>query len=123
MRILLALLFVAQLSAAEPIALWSASNTGDTHRVKITLEKNSANRRVCFIVIQIQGGAEQRGPSCWSVDAEREARTTWREVKDLPSGKWSIRAAVIRNDESISMSNELIIHVFGPNYAGPSDEP
>lgn len=104
---------VAALLAA--IAIWTASTSGHTHRVKITLQPDKANRFVCFYVRQIQGGGEEK-TSCWEVQGDKEAKTTWKWVQDLPSGKWSIRAAVIRNDEQASLSNEIVIHVFGPNY-------
>jgi hypothetical protein len=110
--------FAASLIAA--IAIWTASTTGEYHRVKITLEPNPTNRYVCFYVQQVQGGAQEK-TSCWSVQAEKEARTTWREVKDLSSGRWVLRAAVLRNNDQAVLSNEIEIHVLGPNYSPPGE--
>lgn len=110
--------FVATALAA--ISIWTASMSGPTHRVKITLEPNEANRFLCFTVQQVQGGNQEK-TSCWSVQADKEARTTWKWVNDLDSGRWVMRAAVRRNDDTQILSNEIEIHVLGPNYSPPGE--
>ncbi len=90
-------------------------------RLRITLEPDPRNRWVCLYVRQTRGGAQEHN-SCWDVQAEREARTTWRLIKDLDAGEWTFIAAIMRNDEQSTLSNREKIQVFGFGYEPPPTE-
>lgn len=87
-------------------------------RLAIFLEPNPANRWVCLYVRQIQNGTNEH-TSCWEVNADKEARTTWRDVKDLDAGQWDVVAAVLRNDDTSTLSNRYTVHVTGFGYSLP----
>lgn len=87
-------------------------------RVRITLEPNERNRWVCLYAQQIQNGSE-RISHCWEVQAEQEARTSWRELKRLTAGQWDVVAAVLRNDDTSTLSNRYTLHVLGMGYESP----
>ena len=106
--------------ASDAISIWTAGTVGENHRVKISLTPDSRNRWLCLYVQQVQGGGEEK-THCWEVQGEKEAKTAWRNVFDLTSGKWLIRAAVLRNDRKSELSNEITIHVLGPNYITESE--
>lgn len=104
--------------AAPPVAIDSRQLNGSapaTFRIRITLEPNAQNRYLCLQWVQVKGGGNEK-TSCWSVQAEREAKTTWKELRDLPAGKYAVRAYVVRNDEQGVLSNELTLHVIGFGY-------
>lgn len=121
--IFLLLLLLSTPLFAEPIKVTVPGNRTVgmnplTIRLQITLEPNEANRWVCLYVKQTYGGTQEKN-SCWDVDAEREAKTTWRLLKDLTTGKWEIVAAVVRQDEKSVLSNRLLLTVLGPGYESP----
>lgn len=122
--LLLFLLLIAPLQAATPairiklpVERVIVAAPGSM-RLAIFLEPNERNRWVCLYVKQIQNGNLER-TGCWAVDAEKEARTTWKEIKDLDAGQWDIVAAVIRNDETSTLSNRYTVHVTGFGYSLP----
>lgn len=102
------------LSAAPPISIYVHSTIGTAPlylNVRINLTPDSRNRWVCLYAQQIEQGSEAI-TSCWDVEGEREAKTTWRMLKRLSAGRWDIRAAVIRNDDQASISNyyEVVVN-------------
>ena len=115
--LVLALLAPAVLSASPPaIAITSSYLTGFTPfstRVRISLTPDHRNRWVCLYVQQVDGEMVDR-TSCWEVQAEQEARTTWKTLQ-LDAGEWDITAAVLRNDDQGVLSNRLTAHVFSPS--------
>lgn len=106
---LMGALLSVSIQASSPISIESKQMMGNapaTFRIRIMLEPDERNRVVC-----LQVGDERR--SCWTVQAEKEARTTWRELRDLRSGEYEVRAYIIRNDEQIVLSNTLTLTVIG----------
>lgn len=87
-------------------------------RLAIFLEPNERNRWVCLYVRQIQNGDAEH-TSCWEVQADKEARTTWKDIRDLEAGQWDIVAAVLRNDDTSTLSNRYTVHVTGFGYSLP----
>lgn len=124
-RILSALLAVAvavstATAAVSPISLHTRSrliqmNEGYV-RLGIHVEPDERNRRVC---LEVDGARYQN--SCWNHDGT-SALTTWRDIKDMRPGKWIMRATIIRNDESLSLSNTLEVTVYGLGYEPPPEE-
>ena len=85
-------------------------------RIRVTLEPDTRNRWVCLYASELRHGIQIT--SCWEVQAEREAKTTWRELKRLTAGKWDVVAAAIRNDEQATLSNRYTIRVIGHGDEG-----
>lgn len=119
--LLLALVLSATLSAAPPplkISTPRNLTVGSAPlfiRLAITLEPDARNRWLCLYVRQVRGGSEEK-TSCWDVQADKEARTTWKDIKDLGAGEWDIVAAILRNDEQSVMSNRIHFTVIGIGY-------
>lgn len=105
-------------TAAPPIALDTRSQLASSpgyFRLRITVEPDARNRYLCLQWVQTRSGnAEHTG--CWEIQAEREPRTTWKDLKELPAGKYAVVAWVIRNDEQKSLSNPLTLIVTGLGY-------
>lgn len=83
-----------------------------TFRIRITLEPDARNRYVCLQWVQLRPGHAEH-TSCWEVDAEHEAKTTWKDIKEIPAGKYGVTAYVVRNDEQATLSNRLTLIVTG----------
>ena len=84
-------------------------------RVRVTIQPDTRNRWACLYTTQYVGGSAQFS-SCWELQAEKEAKTTWRTVKRLTGGKWDIVAGVIRNDGTSTLSNRFQIRVIGQGF-------
>lgn len=117
---LLALAVAASTATAgvPPIALDIKYLNGPepfTTRARVTVEPNATNRYMCLSWTQVQGGGGGR-TSCLSLDGASAPRTYWQFLKELSSGRWEVAATVIRNDESRSMSNHILLNVLGPNF-------
>jgi hypothetical protein len=111
-------------TATSPITLDSRVLIGAApawFRVRITLEPDARNRYLCLQWQQIRSGNAQK-IGCWSVDAEREPRTMWKDIKDLAAGKYVVVAYVIRNDEQRSISNPVTLTVTGIGYEPDPEE-
>lgn len=87
-------------------------------RLAIYLDPQERNRWVCLYAKQTRNGSQEK-TSCWEVQAEHEALVTWRDIKDLSAGEWVIAAAVLRNDDSSTLSNRYTIQVTGFGYDLP----
>jgi len=116
--LLIAVAIAPSIAAAPPIRIDSRQLTGSApayFRIRLTLEPDERNRWVCLRWHQTTGGQQEK-TSCWSVQAEQEARTTWKELKELPAGKYAVVAYVVRNDEQAQLSNTLSLTVIGIGY-------
>lgn len=119
-NILIAVAVATSAIAAAPPAVsldikYQAGNAPFTTHARVHITPNPANRAMCLQWTQVQGGGEQR-TSCIQLDGETAPKTHWQYLKDLSSGKWSVVAVVIRNDDSQHLSNPILLRVFGPNY-------
>jgi hypothetical protein len=105
-------------AAPPPVALDIRGQTGSalfSTRARVTVEPHPGNRTLCVQWEQIQGGSGYRN-SCQDWVGDTAPITHWQIIKDLPSGRWMVRAYVIRNDEKAYPSLPITLHVLGPNY-------
>ncbi len=104
--------------SGPPIAITTSQVMGNSPldlRVRITIQPDARNRWACLYATQFVGGSAQFS-SCWELQAEKEAKTTWRTVKRLTGGKWEVAAAVIRQDSDSVLSNRQQIRVIGQGF-------
>ncbi len=90
-------------------------------RVQVTIEPAPTNRWGCLYVVPLSTGDQVT--SCWSLNGESEPRTFWRELKNLPPGRYDVNAAVVRNDEHSTVSTTVRILVMGPGLEPDPDTP
>ncbi len=116
MRKLLPLLLLflwLPLQASDTRVAVSASprvgQVGHPVRVRITIEPDTENRAACFVWDSgIDGGR-----SCWSLDGERAARTTYKDLVHLVQGEYTLQVFVSQSNEKVLSSIPLTVRVTG----------
>jgi hypothetical protein len=116
---------MAVASGSPPIALdikYQVSPSPGYFKARVTIEPNDANRWACLYLTPLTASGHQVS-HCWESVGSTAPRTTWRELKNLPAGRYEAVAAVIRNNDSSTLSTRIRLTVTGFGYEPEPDIP